>query len=428
MKLLFIHQNFPGQYLHLVQRLRSGGDAEILGLGEKENILRRGTIYGITTIGYPKPQGAGKDTHHYLQSTEAAVRRGQAVVRSLLELRDKGFTPDVISVHPGWGEGLFVRDVFPRTPILMFCEYFFNAAEADLNFDPEFPYSLDWNFSVRVRNTPQLLSLPTANALVSPTAWQISRYPSILRREIQQIHDGIDVDYMCPDYAATLTLQPQETPGESRLADEGPLTLRRGDKVVTYVVRNIEPYRGAHIFLRALPELQRRHPGAHVLIVGEDGASYSPALPEGQTYKAKFLEELRGRLDLSRVHFLGRIPYAALRNVFRVSAAHVYLTYPFVLSWSALEAMACGCLLVASRTEPVQEVITHGRNGLLVDFFESNALADTLDAALSRPRDFDGLRASARETIVSRYALDACLERQIALLHDLAAGRYSREL
>lgn len=426
MKLLFIHQNFPGQYLHLVQHLRASGQHEIIGIGESDNIKKRGTIYGITTLGYAKPKGPSQGTHHYLQSTEAAVRRGQSVARSLLRLRDKGFTPDVICAHPGWGEALFLRDIYPDTPILMFCEFFFDAYKADMVFDPEFPATPDAQFAVRVRNAPQLLSLPAANALVSPTAWQISRYPAAFRQEIQQIHDGIDTDYMYPDPAASLRLEPQETPGESRLAQDGPLVLGRKDKIVTFVVRNIEPYRGAHVFLRALPELQKRHPDTHILIAGDNGASYSRSLPEGQTYKQKLLEELEGKLDFSHIHFLGKIPYSALRNLFRITTAHVYLTYPFVLSWSALEAMACECLLVASKTEPVQEVVRHEENGLLVDFFDHEKLISTLDAVLSRPHDFDHLRSAARETILRDYCLSTCLERHTALLNDLAAGSYPR--
>ena len=428
MKMLFIHQNFPGQYLHLVQRLQAAGNNEIVGLGETENIQNRGTIYGITTIGYPKPEGAGEATHHYLQSTEAAVRRGQSVARTLISLREKGYTPDVISLHPGWGEGLFVRDVYPNTPILMFCEFFFNATEADLTFDPEFSYSVDWQFSVRIRNSAQLISLPTANALISPTAWQASRYPSILRREIQQIHDGIDVDYMCPAPSASVCLAPQEVHGESRVVENGPLRLSRKDKVITFVSRNIEPYRGAHIFFRCMPELQRRHPDAHILIIGKDGTSYSPALPDGQTYKAMFLEELNGQLDFSRIHFLDHVPYADLRSIFRISSAHVYLTYPFVLSWSAMEAMACECLMIASDTEPLREVITHRENGLLVNFFDKEALINAVDAALTTPQAFEGLRKAARQSIIKHYALDTCLERHTTLLYDRAAGRYSQEL
>lgn len=444
MKFLFIHQNFPGQYLHLAQYLQGLGGHEIVGLGETKNIKNRGVIQDITTIGYPTPEGAGETTHHYLQSTEAALRRGQTVARSLLELKNKGFVPDVISVHPGWGEALFVRDVYPHTPILMFCEYYFRAGEADLAFDPEFPCTPDWTFSIRIRNSAQLLSLITASACVSPTHWQASRYPAFVREGARIIHDGVNTDFMTPDPGESLSIQPLRAPGESRVRgyptpitgnaspDEGPgsepdgppLTLSRKDKVITYIGRNLEPYRGFHIFLRSLPAIQRLHPDAHTLIVGHDGISYSPVLPEGQTYKEKYLEEMRGELDLSRIHFLGRIPYPALRALFRIASAHVYLTYPFVLSWSALEAMACESLVIASRTQPVEEVITHGQNGILVDFFDKDALIAAVDAALSDPDRFAPLRKSARNLVVERYRLEKCLKRQAELLYELAGGNY----
>jgi glycosyltransferase involved in cell wall biosynthesis len=456
MKLLFIHQNFPGQYLHLVKFLHSRGEHEILGLGEAENIAHRGAIQGITTIGYPTPEGAGAQTHHYLRSTETSVRRGQSVARSLLRLKAKGYTPDVISVHPGWGEALFLRDVYPVAPILMFCEFYFRAGEADLQFDPEFPQADDWGFSVRIRNSAQILSLLTANACLCPTRWQASRYPSFVRDNTHVIHNGIHTAYMCPDPEQTLTIQPLSTPGESRVtgcstpgqetrprkqprrtqpteteknaaagtAAGPPLTLSHREKIVTYVSRNLEPYRGFHVFLRALPDLQRLHPDARILIVGGDGVSYSPALPDKQTYKEKYLAEMRGALDLTRIHFLGRVPYEALRALFRISSAHVYFTYPFVLSWSILEAMACESLLIASRTPPVEEVITHNKHGLLVDFFDQKGLVDSLDQALSNPDKFTHLRRNARRLIVKRYRLEKCLALQADLLHALALGRY----
>lgn len=445
MKILCIHQNFPGQYLHLVQHLRSLGGNDVVGIGEADNIKRRGSIYGITSVGYPKPQGAGEQTHHYLQSTEAEVRRGQAVVRSLLGLKRNGFVPDVICVHPGWGEGLFVRDFFPDTPLLMFAEFFFRAGEANLQFDPEFMHSADWGFSVRIRNASQIISLTTANLCHSPTRWQASRYPHFIRERMRVLHDGIDTSYMHPDPQAQLMIQPLKTPGESRvlkMPDAGlsktlvvpeelrtqasgpPLVLGRQRKVVTYVSRNLEPYRGFHIFMRSLPRIQQEHPDAHVLIVGGESASYSPALPEGETYKQKYLREMDGKIDLSRVHFLGRIPYMALRALFCISSVHVYLTYPFVLSWSVLEAMSCEGLVVGSRTAPVEEAITDGENGLLVDFFDTEALAAQVNDILASPHKYEEVRRTARKTIIERYNLADCLKKQAALLYELVAGKY----
>ena len=470
MKILFIHQNFPGQYLHLTQYLRNMGEHEIVGLGEAKNIKARGVIKDVTTIGYPTPEGPGDKTHPYLQSTEAAIRRGQAVARSMLDLKKKGFYPDVVCMHPGWGEGLFVRDVFPDAAIQAFCEFYFRPGEADLEFDSEFPEPPGRFYSINFLNTPQLLSVLHANTCLAPTTWQASRYPGFLQDRMHIVHDGVDTGYMQPAQDVQLALTPLQTPGASRVfgyrmpqsvpsltrasgvkdkneTPEGaaqpengltcildlkegeipgsnPITLSRRDKVITYIGRNLEPYRGFHIFIRALPEIQSLHPDAHIIIVGKDGVSYSPMPPEGQSYKKAYLKEMEGRLDLSRIHFVGRIPYPALRAMYCISSAHVYLTYPFVLSWSMLEAMACEGLVVGSRTSPVEEVITHGKNGLLVDFFDKNALVSTLDEILKDPHKHDALRKQARKTIIQRYELKDCLAQQVDILNDLADGKY----
>ena len=459
----------------MAQYLRNMGGHEIVGLGEAKNIKNRGVIQGITTIGYPTPEGANAKTHVYLQSTEAAVRRGQAVARSLLDLKKKGFVPDVVSVHPGWGEALFVRDIFPDAAIQIFCEYYFRGGEADLGFDPEFPESPNRFYSVRFLNTPQVMSIITANACMSPTEWQASRYPDFIRSKMRIIHDGVDMQFMAPAPDAKLVIQPLSIPGESRvfgydLPDElpslarqpekqvkkdeaekdsgekkkesalkcildcgpgelpqgAPIALSRKDKVITYIGRNLEPYRGFHVFLRSLPELQRLHPDAHILIVGKNGVSYSPQLPDDQTYKEKYLKEMEGKLDLSRIHFLGRIPYMALRALFCISSAHVYLTYPFVLSWSMLEAMSCESLVIGSRTQPVEEVINHGENGLLVDFFDTQTLVAAMDQALREPEKFTEVRQKARQTVAGKYELQSCLKRQYEFLQDLADGKYPK--
>ncbi|MDR1946883.1 MAG: glycosyltransferase [Desulfovibrio sp.] len=444
MKILFIHQNFPGQYLYLVQYLRRAGH-KITGIGEDANIKKRGVIRGCTTIGYPSPQKAGPDTHHYLRGLEACVRRGQAVARTLIKLRDRGFVPDVISLHPGWGEGLFVREIFPRTPLIMFCEYYFRAGQADVGFDPEFPADPDWIFSINLRNTAQIMSLLSADCCLCPTEWQASRYPAFIRDNMRIIHDGINTDFMTPDPEERIVLQPLKKPGHSRILDRlksappqgeekvgdagerepagKPLRLSRADKVITYAARNLEPYRGIHAFLRSLPELQKRHPDAHVVIAGNDGTSYSRTPPGGCSYKDIYLGEISGKVDLSRIHFLGRIAYPSLRALFRVTTAHVYLTYPFVLSWSCLEAMSCGALTVASDTGPVPEVITHGDNGLLVDFFDREKLLATLNDILENPCAFDAIRSRARNSVVGKYRLDNCLGQQLSLLEDAVGGR-----
>jgi glycosyltransferase involved in cell wall biosynthesis len=224
------------------------------------------------------------------------------------------------------------------------------------------------------------------------------------------IHDGIDTTLCRPDPSAVLTL------------NDG-TTFTRHDEVVTYVARNLEPYRGFHTMMRALPTILERRPRAHVLLVGGDEVSYGSKPKGSETWREHYLKEVSGGIDSARVHWLGRIPYAQLIRMFQVSSVHIYLTYPFVLSWSMLEAMSCGCLVVGSRTPPVSEVITDGRNGLLVDFFSPAALAGVVDHALADREGMASLRTAARQSIIERYDLKSlCLPAHLELARVVAAG------
>jgi glycosyltransferase involved in cell wall biosynthesis len=404
---LFVHQNFPGQYRHLAPALAARPGARVVALGENPG----DALPGVTHLRYPAPRGAGEQTHPYLRRLEAFTRRGQEVARAALALKQKGFTPDVIAAHPGWGEALFLRDVFPDARLLLHCEFFYRADGADIGFDPlNGEVSLDKRASTRMMNAPQLLQLEAADRGLAPTRWQWSRYPDWVRARTAVIHEGVDTRVATP-----------EGPADFALPDGR--VLRRGDPVVTYVARQLEPYRGFHSFLRALPEFQRLRPEAEVVVVGGDGVSYGSPPPGGGSWKEALLKELDGRLDLARVHFVGRLPYAQLLTLFRVSAAHVYLTYPFVLSWSLLDAMACGAAVLASDTEPVREVVEDGVNGRLVDFFDSGAIALGLAGMLADPAALRPLRAAARRTVLERYDLaGVCLPAQLALLDEMLRG------
>ena len=326
----------------------------------------------------------------------------------MVALKAEGFIPDVVFGHPGWGEMLYARDVFPKSRHLVFAEYYYGTDGGDSFFDPEFqPGGPDLKAlqRIRLKNTHLLHALASCDEAVSPTYFQKSRHPAAFLERIRVIHDGIDTDLFQPNPRASVKLQQAE------------VELRPGDEVVTFVARQLEPYRGYHTFMRCLERLQRLRPQARVVIVGGHDTAYGARPPAGKTWKGIFLNEVKDALDLSRIHFVGQVPHSLLQQLLQVSAVHTYLTYPFVLSWSMLEAMSQGALMVASRTAPVEEVIEHGQNGLLVDFFDHLALADTLADALERRAALKPLRTAARQTAQERYDLRrVCLPAMMAFV------------
>lgn len=410
MRILFVHQNFPGQYKHLAPALANSQDNEIVAIGEQANVQRlQGLHPRIRLLAYPEPVGASKQTHHYLHSSEAAVRRGQTVLRLAMALRRQGFVPDLICAHPAWGEALFLKDVYPNARLLLYLEFFYRARGSDMGFDAEYPTTFDDQCRIRIRNATQLISLEAADAGISPTRWQRDQYPTAFHGLIEVIHDGIQTQVVCPGRVTDFAL-----PNGGRLNSD--------DEVITYVARNLEPYRGFHSFMRALPAVLRARPRAQVLVVGGDEVSYGRRLPDGQSYRDFYWREVGAQLDPRRVHFMGKLPYRLYLDVLRLSSAHVYLTYPFVLSWSLLEAMSCACPIIASNTAPVREIVEDGRNGLLIDFFSPAALAETLISVLDSQERMLPMRAQARRDVQTQLDLESrTMPRLLKLIADLAA-------
>jgi glycosyltransferase involved in cell wall biosynthesis len=404
MKIVFMHQNFPGQYKHL---------ARVLGADSRNQVYfvtkpKAAEISGVRKITYKLHREPQKTTHHYVVPLENAVLYGQAAARALMELKKTGFTPDVICAHPGWGEALYVKDVYPSVPLLNYFEFYYRSSGSDVGFDKEIEVTLNDICRIRTKNTNNLLSLEACDAGISPTRWQRKQFPKEFLYKIALIHDGIDTVIAAPDKDATFELPNGKT-------------LTRKDEVVTYVARNLEPYRGFPVFMRAVEEICKRRPNAQVVIVGGDGVSYGRRLPKGETYRAKALSEVK--IDNNRVHFLGYVPYDKFLKVLKVSSAHIYLTYPFVLSWSMLEAMSSGCLIIGSDTPPVAEVINDGKNGLLVDFYSEKQIADRVDEVMDHKDRMATIRRQARETVLERYELNNCLKKHIKLIKSLADGK-----
>jgi glycosyltransferase involved in cell wall biosynthesis len=396
--ILFLHQNFPGQYQQLAPALAARGH-RVRSL----SIRRNAPLDGVVSETYAPTRGTMREAHPWAQDFETKILRGEACAQAIGRMAAGGFVPDIVCANPGWGEAMFVKDVLPDARLHLDLEFFYPTRGGDTGFDPEFaPDSVGARAHARSKRAAQLLSLDAMDSAVAPTRWQRDTFPAVYRDRIEVCFDGVDTGTVRPDPAATL--------------EHGGHTFRAGDPVVTFVSRNLEPYRGYHVFMRALPRLLAEMPDAHVLVVGGDGVSYGAAPKDGISYRKRFFDEVAGRIDPGRVHFLGTVPYPTFLRVLQVSAAHVYLTYPFVLSWSMVEAMAAGCLVVGSRTGPVEEVIRDGVNGRLVDFFDAEALAGTLARALRDPGAQRALRAEARRTAVGNYDLAACLARQVALV------------
>lgn len=396
MRILFVHQNFPGQFLHLAPALAKRGH-EVLGFGAQAN--ERPSPVPVLRYRDPepvKPFGLGT-------TYAEMVARGLATARGAAALREKrGFTPDVIFGSIGWGETLFLREVFPNARYLAHAEFFYRPTGYDVDFDPEFQKdSIERRISVVTRQAHLLQGMELADAAVAPTQFQASTFPDWAKRKLTVIHEGVDTARMAPDPQATFKLP------DGRV-------LKHGDEVLSFVNRNIEPYRGAHIFLRALPAVLAARPQAQVVIVGGDGVSYGTSPAGGGSWKDWLLKELGGKLDLGRVHFVGRIPYPDYMSLMKVTRAHAYLTYPFVLSWSMLEAMAAGAHVIGSATAPVMEAITDGVEGQLVDFFDIAGWSDALIEALAEPRRFDAMRHAARAKVMRTYDLqEVCLPKLV---------------
>lgn len=415
LKILFIHQNFPGQFKFLAPALvQQGHDVRALVVERKDLPLQ---WQGVQVHPYTIGRGSTPNVHPWMVDMETKTIRAEACFRGALGMKAGGFEPDVIIAHPGWGESLFLKNVWPKAKLGIYCEFYYHNHGADSGFDPEFPRDEESDACRLVlKNTNNLLHFQTADLGISPTQWQASTFPEPFRSKISVIHDGIDTVTLQPNSNVALTLSNGEV-------------LKAGEsEVITFVNRNLEPYRGYHTFMRALPALLKARPNARVLMVGGHGVSYG-AKPDVNKYGERswrdiYASEVRGRIsdaDWGRVHFLGSLPYNQFIPVLQLSTVHVYLTYPFVLSWSMLESMSLGCCIVASDTSPVREAIEHGKTGMLVDFFDAHALSAQIADLMDKPELRQTLSVNARKFACENYdLLKVCLPRQLNWVQQLA--------
>jgi glycosyltransferase involved in cell wall biosynthesis len=409
MNVLFIHNNFPAQFRHVARALSLDPQVHVAAIGSPT----AQAMPNITLMKYPPLRADVTSTHKFARRFDLECRRADQVFAVATSLVSSGFMPEVIVAHPGWGETLPLRAAFPDARILLYCEFFYGAQGRDVGFDPEFPaMSQQDQVGLNVKNATTLLALIDADAGISPTFWQRSTYPIEFQGKIKVLHEGVDVDVVRPNPHAIL-----------RLADGR--TFTANDELVTYSARSLEPLRGLHVFMRALPKILAERPKAQILIIGDETkAPYGLRAPQGRTWKAHYYQEIEDKVDTRRIHFTGPLPYHDFLSALQISSAHVYLTYPFVLSWSLIEAMSSGCLVIASDTSPVRDVVD-GENGILFPFFASDQLADHAIDALAHPDRYSPLRSKARDDAVKKFDMRRkCVPEFLAMLGRKPVGSW----
>lgn len=386
-RILIVHQNFPGQFGRIAQALLARGD-QVVAIGGPT----ARPIEGVPMAQWKNERGTTPNIYPHAVRAEADLIRATVAVKAAMALRDRGFVPDVVVAHPQWGETIHLRAIFPDAPQLLFGELFYRPRGLDSDFDPEFDrLSLGEELRVHAKNATQALAYSSGDRIICPTRFQAGTFPPIFQPMIEVHHEGIDTQKAVRRHAATI-----ELPDGRKLDGSKP--------VITFINRRFEPLRGFHIFMRALPEFLAACPEAQVVLIGEErGVSYGRELPDGEQWKDRMIAEVGDRLDMSRVHFLGRVTHDRMIDALSVSWAHVYYTYPFILSWSLIEAMACECLILGSDTPPLHDAVEPGVNGLLNDFFDVGVLTGAMVRAVREPRAFDTLRKAARETAVRRF-------------------------
>ena len=385
-RILFVHQNFPGQFPHIADALIARGDkvAAIGGSTAKERA-------GVTLVRWTNQRGTTKGIFEAATRAEADLIRARAAAAAAVELRKKGFVPDVIIGHPGWGETLHMKDIFPEARLILFGEFYYRQFGGDVNFDREFETpTLEGAMRTNGKNATQSLAYVMAEQIVSPTRFQASTFPAIFQPRIEVLHEGIDLSLARANPEARVEL------GDGRVLD-------RSTPVVTFINRNFERLRGFHIFMRALPAFLDAVPEAQVIAIGSDGGGYGAKRDDGRNWRQAMFDELGSRLDRSRVHFVGHVDHAKMVDILSIGAAHVYYTYPFTLSWSLVEAMACECLVLGSDTAPVRDAIRDGENGRLLDFFDVKALSQAMIDAVRQPERYAAMRKRARETALAEF-------------------------
>ena len=387
MNLLIMHPNFPAQFLYLAQYFARSPRNRVVFLTKETNGNR---LKNVTIVGYKPKREPTQGVHPYVRPMEQAVLDGQATLRAAVSMQEKiKFRPDVIIGHTGWGSTLYMKDIYPEVPLIGYFEWYYHAKDSDMAWWPDEKPSIDDMLRLRTLNAHHLVNLQACDVRYTPTQWQKSQFPLMYQEGMHVIHEGVDVDFCRPNPGAKLVLK-----------DKG-LDLSDAEEIITYVSRGFEPYRGFPQFMEAIRIVLGRRKKTHVVLVGMDRTCYGAQPPKGKTWKG--IEEERGGYDKERVHFVGHLNRLDYQKVLQASTVHVYLTRPFVLSWSMIESMSFGCALVGSKTPPVEEVVVDGENGLLANFRQPEHIAQRIEELLDDPALRARLGKAARETVLARY-------------------------
>ena len=407
-KILFVHQNFPAQYKHLSKALVDK-DYDVHTLS-----ITKCNIKGMNNHHYELTRGSSENIHTWAAEFETKMIRAEAAEKKAQELKKNGFIPNVIIGHPGWGETFFLKEVWPDAKLISYVEFYYKTKDSDIDFDRDFSEKilkrdfekyLHFNsLKLTARNAPFLATYSTSDYLIAPTHFQKNLIPDSLRDNVEVIHDGIDTNILKPNSEVTITYNEKK--------------FTKSDSIITYVSRSLDPYRGFHILMKSLPKILKDNPNSYVFIVGDQkNHGYGAPSPDGRSFKDMFFSDISDEIDTDRVIFFGRVPYEEFIKVIQISSVHIYLTFPFILSWSILEAMSCESIIIGSNTDPVTEVIKDNENGFLIDFFDVKALSDNVNKVLKNKDKYKRIGVNARKTIVDNFDLHKkCLPAQLDLV------------
>ena len=398
MNIIFLHRNFPAQFKYLASTLAQDKNNNVIFITNNNTTP---TYNGIKKIIYGLRRKIPDDAHRYLKFYEESIIHGQAAAGEMLRLQQEGFKPDIIVGH-SWGSSLFVKEIFPDAPYVAYIEWYYNYKNSDVDFNKK-EIDINEKASLMCKNAHILQDLVKCDFAISPTNWQKQQVPEIFRDKISVIHEGVDTSYCTPDDNAEFKIPNSD------------VILTRKDEVLTYATRGMEEYRGFPEFMKAASILMKQRPNLKVVVGGEDRVCYGRRILNS-TFKTEMLKKYE--YDMNRLYFVGNVPYKDYINLLQISGAHIYLTYPFVLSWSLLESMSTGCPIIASDTAPVKEVIKDGYNGILTDFYDTDSLVEKVNNVLDNPDNYKDIRINARNTVIENYELKNMIKKQISFLKD----------